>query len=68
MDTGIRTFQNELKNAVTVQVQDQVINGVDGVLISIEGPSSKMDMHVTRFEAKIILEQLKSFLDKPALG
>ncbi len=62
MADDIKTFKNELDNNIMVQVRDQVINGIEGVLISIEGPKSKMDMHVTRLEAKILLEQLSSFL------
>lgn len=64
MNDSVQTFKNELGNAITVRVIDQVINGIDGVMLSIEGPTSKTDVHITRQEAKVILEQLQSFFEK----
>lgn len=63
MDSS-RTFKNELGNSITIQINELVTNGVDGVLISIEGPSSRIDAHITRFEAKVLLEQLQTLFDK----
>jgi hypothetical protein len=56
---GTKIFSNELGNTITVQVQEQVINGIDGVFITIEGPTSKTDLHITRAEAKVLFEQLR---------
>ena len=65
MDSS-RNFKNELGNQISIQVIEQVINGVDGVLVSIKGPSSQTEMHITRLEAKILLEQLQAVFDKSA--
>ena len=56
------TFPNELGNQITVQVAEKVINGVDGVSISIVGPTSDTEVHITRLEAKVLLEQLSTVL------
>jgi hypothetical protein len=62
MNDGARNFKNERGNQIGIMVIDQVINGVDGVLISIEGPNSKTEAHITRVEAQILLEELQAHL------
>lgn len=54
----MKTFTNELGNQITIEVVEKVINGVDGILICIEGPTSQTEFHVTRAEAKVLLEHL----------
>ena len=54
----MKSFTNEIGNKISIEVTEQVINGVDGILIAIEGPTSQTEVHVTRMEAKILVEQL----------
>jgi hypothetical protein len=58
------TFVNELGNTIMVEVTEKEIEGVDGVLIHIEGPTSETDNHVTRMEAEKIFDHLKAVLGK----
>ncbi len=58
----MKSFINEVGNKISVEVTEQVINGVDGILIAIEGPTSQTEIHITRMEAKILLEQLGDLL------
>ncbi len=61
MKDPVRTFKNELGNTITVQAAEKAISGVDGILFSIEGPTSKTELHVTREEAKALIEELARF-------
>lgn len=63
----MKTFPNELGNEITIQVVEKVINGVDGVQISIAGPTSDTEVHITRLEAKVLLEQLSTVLHSSAM-
>ena len=58
----MKTFTNELGNQVTVDVAEKVINGVDGILIRMEGPTSRTENEITRMEAKVLFDQLKEVL------
>ncbi|HEY0011202.1 MAG TPA: hypothetical protein VGB97_04860 [Candidatus Paceibacterota bacterium] len=58
----MKTFTNELGNKIIIETVEKVINGIDGILICIEGPASKTEIHVTRMEAKVLLDQLNSVL------
>ncbi|HEX8591509.1 MAG TPA: hypothetical protein VF696_02045 [Candidatus Paceibacterota bacterium] len=58
----MKTFTNELGNQITVEVVEMVINGVDGVLVRMEGPGSRTEMHITRVEARVLLEQMGACL------
>lgn len=58
----MKRFTNELGNEITMDTAEKVINGIDGVLIDIEGPTSKTEVHITRMEAKVLLEQLEGLL------
>lgn len=57
-----KDFKNELGNAIRVRVSSREIDGVEGVVISISGPASHTESHVTRLEAEVICEQLKFLL------
>lgn len=57
------TFINELGNTITVDVTSLPIDGVDGINIHIEGPTSETDNHVTRLEAEKILSHLTDALE-----
>lgn len=57
-------FQNELENAITVDVSAKDIDGIDGILIHIEGPTSETDNHVTRLEAEMIFQELEKALGR----
>ena len=59
-----KKFINELGNEIVVSVKDKSIEGVDGILISISGPTSSTEVHVTKEEAKVILQELSSVLEK----
>jgi len=57
-----KNFINELGNAITVEVSAKEIDGVPGVLIYIEGPTSLTENHITRKEAEVIYEALGTLL------
>lgn len=59
-----KKFINELGNEITVSVSEKEIDGVEGVLIFIGGPISSTEVHVTKEEAKVILEELSHVLEK----
>lgn len=61
------TFINELGNTITVDVTTLPIDGVDGINIHIEGPTSETDNHVTRMEAETIFRHLAAELDRDEL-
>ena len=58
MRTYSKQMVNEIGNSVTVHVSEKDISGVRGVLLSIIGPSSETDIHVTRLEAEAMRDQL----------
>lgn len=68
-------FTNELGNTITLSVVEKPIDGVQfstkrhmkhlpGVLISMEGPTSLSENHITRMEAEVLFEQLRRALGK----
>ncbi|OGG60013.1 hypothetical protein A3C89_03865 [Candidatus Kaiserbacteria bacterium RIFCSPHIGHO2_02_FULL_50_50] len=57
-----KNFTNELGNAITVEVSAKEIEGVPGVLLYIEGPTSLTENHITRKEAEVIYEALGNLL------
>lgn len=57
-------FTNELGNEIEVSVTEKEIDGVDGVLIFIAGPTSDTENHVTRMEAEIIYRELGKVLGR----
>jgi hypothetical protein len=63
METFKKEFVNELGNTIQVQVESKEIASVPGVMISISGPSSSTENHVTWSEVEIIYEQLKLLLE-----
>ena len=64
MKTFEKKFTNELGNQIHVQVSSKETHGVPGVMISISGPTSISENHVTRLEAEVICEGLKLLLNK----
>jgi hypothetical protein len=63
MDSS-KTFTNELGNKISIEVLERVTNGVDGILIYIEGPTSNTEVHITRQEAQVLLKALRQVLDR----
>jgi hypothetical protein len=63
MEKPAEEFVNELGNAIAVSVVEKDIDGVGGVLISISGPTSTTENHVTRMEAEIIYRELGKVLE-----
>lgn len=59
----MKTFANELGNQISVEVVKKMIDGVNGILICIEGPTSRTEVHVTQLEARVLLERLAHSLD-----
>jgi len=57
-------FINELGNTIKLHVSKKDIEGVDGVLMHIEGPTSDTDVHITRKEAEVLYEELGKILDE----
>lgn len=54
----MKRFTNELGNEITVKVTKKGIDGVEGIFISIEGPTSLSENHITKKEAVVLLEML----------
>jgi hypothetical protein len=59
-----KKFINELGNQITVQVEESSISGVNGVTISIIGPTSEVENHITLVEARVVHEQLGLLIEK----
>lgn len=57
-----KVFVNELGNEITLSISEKDIDGVEGVLIEITGPTSDTEIHITKSEARTFFEELKSFL------
>lgn len=55
-------FRNELGHDIDIQVEKRELAGVDGILISIAGPDSDTDVHITKVEAQVLYETLASVL------
>ncbi len=53
-----KQFTNELGNSIQVEVSEKDIDGVPGVLIIMEGPTSTAENHITRKEAEVLHEEL----------
>lgn len=58
----MNTFTNELGNEITVAVTAKDIDGVPGVLITIDGPTSRSENHITRQEAEVLATELARVL------
>jgi len=59
---GKQTFTNELGNQIELSVVEKEINGVDGVFISIAGPISNTELHITKEETRKLKEELETAL------
>ncbi len=62
MEKETKEFTNELGNEITVSIHAKVIDDVDGVMISIIGPTSETTNHITRLEADKLYKTLGKFL------
>ena len=62
MTDSEKRFINELGNEINVQISEQVIKCVPGIMICIIGPTSEITNHITRMEAQIIYEQLRKVI------
>lgn len=60
--SALQEFQNELGHNITLEVSAKEIEGVAGVLISIAGPSSHTELHITQKEAKMLTYELTQIL------
>ena len=60
----MKTFSNELGNQITIDVSEKEISGVGGVSLSLVGPTSDTEIHITRLEAEVLLEQLSILLHR----
>lgn len=56
-----KSFLNELGNSIEISITEKDIEGIEGVVISIEGPNSQIENHVTKLEAEKLLEVLSEF-------
>lgn len=63
MQTFQKHFKNELGNNIDIQVSSKPIDGVEGVLVTISGPNSTVENHITRLEAEALYGQLKLLLE-----
>jgi hypothetical protein len=61
----MRRFQNEIGNSIELEVVEKEISEVPGILISLSGPTSDTDLHITREEAKVLIEELERVIDEP---
>lgn len=57
-------FKNELGNNITLAVYPKPTDGVDGVMIFIQGPTSDTENHITWVEAERLYAQLGHVLRK----
>lgn len=64
MNSNAKHFKNELGNSIEIEVSEKDISGVAGVLISITGPASTTDIHITKAEAEALQEELGKALHK----
>lgn len=62
----MKDFINELGNQIPIEATEKVINGVDGIFITIEGPNSKTEMHITRREAGVLTDLLNELMRQRA--
>ena len=51
-------FKNELGNEIEIQVSEKDIDTAEGILLSIAGPTSDTEIHITRLEAEVLHEEL----------
>ncbi|MDB5224974.1 MAG: hypothetical protein JWO43_596 [Candidatus Adlerbacteria bacterium] len=58
-----RKFTNELGHDITVEMEAKKIEGVEGILLTVTGPESEVEVHITRAEADVISEELVKFLE-----
>lgn len=58
-----KTFVNELGNEIKLSVSEKEVDNVSGVLVSIAGPSSDTEVHITKEEAKVLLRELQEVLE-----
>lgn len=63
MKESHEVFSNELGNTIDLKVFEKEIHGIPGVLISLAGPSSVSENHVTRHEAEMIHKHLSVVLN-----
>lgn len=59
-------FRNELGNQIHVEVDELEVSGVPGVRLFIAGPTSDMELLITRKEAEVLSEHLAALLNKLA--
>lgn len=63
MATFRKRFENELGHTISLHVDPKEIGDVLGILISISGPTSLAENHITLAEAQVMHELLGAVLD-----
>lgn len=64
MSSHGKDFINELGNQIHIEITKKEINGAEGVLVSIIGPTSEVENHITVSEAKVLVDLLNETLDE----
>lgn len=63
MKESHEVFVNELGNTIDIRVSEKEMDGIPGVVISMAGPSSVSENHVTRHEAEMLHKHLSVVLN-----
>ena len=58
----IKKFTNELGNTIELKVSEKNIEGAPGIVIFIAGPTSDIEIHITRKEAEVLSKELANVL------
>lgn len=64
MNYSEKVFTNELGNQIKIDVSEKEIEGVGGIFIEIEGPTSSTELHITKEEARVLYDELGVLLKK----
>lgn len=62
MRTYSRRFTNERGETVIVHASEKDAQGVSGILLSVAGPDSETELHITKQEAVEVLEALNKLM------
>lgn len=58
----MKNFTNERGNEISIEVSEEILDGVEGVMIKIVSPTSISENHITRLEAEMLTAELDAFM------
>lgn len=56
------TFKNELGNVIEISISEKEISDIPGIVFTIAGPDSDIEVHITRREAEYLSHELQEIL------